>query len=195
MIHWVASLARPSVACLDRCGRLACQRILSGTSSKSSRGRPPAASLARPSMNSLPATPLCAGTHMTETSLFLAARRVPTSMVTLSHCWPGPRASAMARQIAGRKSEKIVYLWSVSCLASKIFNAYMANASASKASLLLPRWERLPVQPSRVLQPHAAPTLPLPNLDPSIQMVPWVLQSRAVSRAGPWEVGYVSTRS
>ena len=56
---------------------------------------------------------------------------------------------------------------------------------ASKTSLLLPRWKRLPVQLPLVCQAHAAPTAPLSSLDPSVQIVPSTLQQWAVSRAGP----------
>ena len=61
----------------------------------------------------------------------------------------------------------------------------MVKTSASKTFLFSPRWKRLPVQPSRVCQEHAVPTLPLSSRDPSVQMVPLTLQFRAVSRAGP----------
>ena len=113
----MASLTGLSVTPQERCGRLVCHRILSRTLWE----RPSAASLAKPSTNSLPATPLWAGAHKSLTSLLAAVRQVQTSMMALAHC---PRASARARQIAGWESEKAVYLRPDSYLASKIFNAW-----------------------------------------------------------------------
>ena len=60
----------------------------------------------------------------------------------------------------------------------------MANTSASKASLLVPKWDRRPVHPSGVLQTHAAPTVPLSCREPSVQIMSGRLHSLAVLSAG-----------
>ena len=57
----------------------------------------------------------------------------------------------------------------------------MEKTSAPKASLLLPRWKSLPIQSSLVYQAHAEPILPLLRCEPSVQMLPQVLQFWAVS--------------
>ena len=138
-----------------------------------------------PSATSLPSTPTWAGTHRMRTSLPRPTSPAASSMIALAHCWQGPSASDNALLMAGWQSENTVYFLPDWSLSSKMLSAwYIAQTSASKTSLLVPRWKRLPVHPSSVCHTHAAPTAPLSSLEPSVQIVPALLQFCAVSFAG-----------
>ena len=67
---------------------------------------------------------------------------------------------------------------------------YMAYTSASKTSLLVPRWKRRLVHPPRDIQTHAAPTPALSSLEPSTQMASLRLRSYAVCMASVTPSGH-----
>ena len=144
-----------------RWGRLVCHRTRSGTLSD----LPPAASwpfrppsrFMSPSVCGDPADPnVVVPGHDSARDL----NDSPRPLLTRA------QGSCKDLRIAAWESEKTVRLLPDCPLASIVLIAwYMAKGSASKASLLLPRKKRLPVQLSAVCQGHAAPTLPSSSRD------------------------------
>ena len=90
----------------ERCVTLASHENSPGTSWV----RPSAAFLASLSASSLPATPTCAGTQKTVTSLSPLTGREQTSTTALAKCWPGSMASDRIRLMAAVEFAKIVRL-------------------------------------------------------------------------------------
>ena len=137
----------------ERCVTLASHENSPGTSWV----RPSAAFLASLSASSLPATPTCAGTQKTVTSLSPLTGREQTSTTALAKCWPGSMASDRIRLMAAVEFAKIVRL---GCPAVKLGTCAVRSLVQPRAGLpsivafwLLASCSRGPIALVAVLKP------------------------------------------